>query len=169
MKPAFALDFRDETISLLHRSGSGWQIVGSVPLDAPDLTEALGYLRATALGLSPRGLTTKLIIPNDQILYTEAFAPGPDAVTRAQQVEASLEGLTPYDVADLAYDISGDGPNVKVAVIAKETLAEAEAFAVEHRFNPISFAAAQIPPVSTAKLGLAQRRLRLRYWLRARL
>jgi hypothetical protein len=142
MKPAFALDFRDETISLLHRSGSGWQIVGSVPLDAPDLTEALGYLRATALGLSPRGLTTKLIIPNDQILYTEAFAPGPDAVTRAQQVEASLEGLTPYDVADLAYDISGDGPNVKVAVIAKETLAEAEAFAVEHRFNPISFAAA---------------------------
>ncbi len=145
MKPAFALDFRDETISLLHRSGGGWQLVGAVPLDTPDLTEALGYLRATALGLSPRGMTTKLVIPNDQILYLTVHAPGPDEVTRHAQVVAALEGRTPYDVADLAFDYTGSGPEVQVAVIAKETLAEAEGFAAEHRLNPIAFVAAPEP------------------------
>ena len=145
MKPAFALDFRDETISLLHRSGSGWQLVGAVPLDTPDLTEALGYLRATALGLSPRGMATKLVIPNDQILYLSVHAPGPDEATRQAQVAAALEGRTPYDVADLAFDYTGSGPDVQVAVIAKETLAEAEGFAAEHRLNPIAFVAAPEP------------------------
>ncbi|MDB5660567.1 MAG: hypothetical protein JWS10_3182 [Cypionkella sp.] len=141
MKPAFALDFRDETISLLHRSGSGWQLVGAVPLDTPDLTEALGYLRATALGLSPRGLETKVVIPNEQVLYLTVHAPGPDAASRHAQVTAALQGRTPYEVADLAFDYSGTGPEVQVAVIAKETLAEAEGFAAEHRLNPIAFVA----------------------------
>ncbi len=145
MKPAFALDFRDETISLLHRSGGGWQLVGAVPLDTPDLIEALGYLRATALGLSPRGMATKLVIPNDQILYLTVHAPGPDEATRHAQVMAAIEGRTPYDVADLAFDYTGSGPEVQVAVIAKETLAEAEGFAAEHRLNPIAFVAAPDP------------------------
>ena len=145
MKPAFALDFRDETISLLHRSGGGWQLVGAVPLDTPDLTEALSYLRATALGLSPRGIATKLVIPNEQILYLTVDAPGPDDAARHAQVSAALEGRTPYDVADLAFDYTGSGPQVQVAVIAKETLAEAEAFAAEHRLNPIAFVAAPDP------------------------
>ena len=141
MKPAFALDFRNDAVGLLHRSAGGWQMVGSVALDTPDLAEALNYLRSTALGLSPKGITTKLIIPDDQILYTTVTAPGPTAAERLAQVTAALEGRTPYDVADLAFDILGDGPEVTVAVIAKETLAEAEAFAVEHRFNPVSFVA----------------------------
>jgi Tfp pilus assembly protein PilP len=141
MKPAFALDFRDDTVSLLHRSGGGWQLVGAVPLDTPDLPEALTYLRSTALGLSPKGIATKLIIPNEQILYTWVHAPAATAQERHAQIVSGLEGRTPYDVADLAFDYSGDGPDVLVAVIAKETLAEAEAFAAEHRFNPLSFVA----------------------------
>lgn len=141
MKPAFALDLRNDTISLLHRSGGGWQVVGAVPLDTPDLPEALNYLRSTALGLSPKGIATKLIIPNDQILYTWVHAPGPSPEERLAQVTSGLEGRTPYEVPDLAFDFSGEGPDVLVAVIAKETLAEAEGFAVEHRFNPVSFVA----------------------------
>lgn len=141
MKPAFALDFRDDTVSLLHRSGEGWQPVGAVPLDTPDLSEALTYLRSTALGLSPKGIATKLIIPNEQVLYTWVHAPGATAEGRHAQIVSALEGRTPYDVADLAFDYSGDGPDILVAVIAKETLAEAEAFAAEHRFNPVSFVA----------------------------
>lgn len=141
MKPAFALDFRDETVNLLHRSGGGWQSVGLVPLDTPDLSDALGYLRATALGLSPRGLATKLIIPNEQVLYTSVYAPGPDEATRRTQILKALEGRTPYDVNDLVFDWSGSGAEVQVAVIARETLDEAEAFATEHRLNPLCFAA----------------------------
>ena len=142
MKPSFALDFRDGAIALLHRTSRGWQQVGVTSFDAADLTEALSYLRSTALGLSPRGLSTKLVIPNEQILYTQVHAPGPDAAKRRKQIRAGLVGLTPYKVDDLVYDWWGSGPEVHVAVVARETLAEAEAFAVDHRFNPVSFVAA---------------------------
>jgi hypothetical protein len=142
MKPSFALDFRDGAIALLHRTSRGWQLVGSSPVDAADLGEALSYMRSTALGLSPKGLATKLVIPDEQVLYTQVHAPGPDAAKRKRQVKAALEGLTPYKVEDLVYDWWGSGPEIHVAVVARETLAEAEAFAAEHRFNPVSFVAA---------------------------
>ena len=145
MKPAFALDFRDDTIRLLHRSAGGWQLVGQVSPGDPDLTEAMGYLRATALGLSPRGIATKLILPNAQILYTEVSVAATEARKRRKEIAAALEGRTPYGVDELAFDSAGKGSDVQVAVVARETLAEAEAFAAEHRFNPVSFVAAPDP------------------------
>ncbi|MES2667016.1 MAG: translation initiation factor 2 [Pseudomonadota bacterium] len=141
MKPTFALNITDEAIGLLHRTSKGWTPVGEVSFAEPDLAEALGYLRKTALGVSPRGITTKLVIPNSQILYAEVEAPGPDEASRLAQIRAGLEGRTPYDVADLVFDWHGTGPVVQVAVVARETLVEAEAFAAEHRLNPMSFVA----------------------------
>ncbi|MFN4192558.1 MAG: hypothetical protein ACK4FR_06420 [Tabrizicola sp.] len=141
MKPTFALDLTRETIGLLHRTPKGWLSIGEVAFDAPDLAEALDYLRKTALGLSPMGVATKLILPNSQILYTEVHAPGPSRDEKRRQIAAALEGRTPYPVEDLVFDWSGKGATVKVAVVARETLAEAEAFAVEHRLNPVSFVA----------------------------
>jgi hypothetical protein len=141
MKPTFALNLSNERVGLLHRTGRGWLQVGDVAFDTPDLTEALAYLRRTALGLSPRGVSTKLVIPNSQILYIDVEAPGPDDETRRKQIAAGLVGRTPYAPDDLVFDWRGKGTMVKVAVVAKETLAEAEAFAVEHRFSPVSFVA----------------------------
>jgi hypothetical protein len=141
MKPAFALDFRNDAIALLHRSSGGWLLVGRVALDAPDLPEALSYLRATALGLSPRGLATKLILPDEQLLVTTVDAPGPDEASRLAQIRTALEGRTPYAVEDLVFDWELVDGDVRVAVVARETLDEAESFATEHRFNPVSFAA----------------------------
>lgn len=145
MKPNFALNLTDAAIGLLHRTSRGWLEIGATPLDAPDLAEALGYLRSSALGLSPQGMTTKVVIPNSQILYTEVDAPGPDAASRKAQIRAALEGRTPYAVDDLVFDWWGKGPRVQVAVIARETLQEAEDFATAHRFNPVSFVAIPEP------------------------
>ncbi|MEI6097696.1 MAG: hypothetical protein WCS20_05225, partial [Alphaproteobacteria bacterium] len=150
MKPSFALDFRDGSIALLHRTSRGWQQVGVSPLDAPDLGDAVSYMRSTALGLSPRGLSTKLVIPNDLILYTTVHAPGPEVAKRRRQIKVALEGLTPYKIDDLVFDWWGSGPEVQVAVVARETLVEAEAFATEHRLNPVSFVGA---PENAAYLG----------------
>jgi hypothetical protein len=141
MKPNFALNFTDTGLMLLHRTAKGWSVVGETPLDAPDLTEALDYLRKTALGLEPGGFTTKLVIPNSQILYAEIEAPGPTEEERRAQIAAELEGRTPYKADEIAFDFSGRGKAVKVAAVARETLTEAEAFAAEHRFNPVSFVA----------------------------
>ncbi|GGH56776.1 hypothetical protein GVY41_12715 [Frigidibacter albus] len=141
MKPAFALNLSPDGISLLHRTSRGWLLVGAVALDDPDVPAALGYLRKTALGLAPQGFTTKLILPASQILYTAVEAPGPDAANRRRQIARALEGRTPYAAEDLVFDWSGTGGRVNVAVVARETLEEAEAFAQEHRFNPVSFVA----------------------------
>ncbi|THD84538.1 hypothetical protein E7811_01995 [Aliigemmobacter aestuarii] len=141
MKPNFALNLTHESIGLLHRSGRGWTEIGVAELDAPDLGEALTYLRRSALGLSPSGFATKLIIPNSQILYDRVHAPGPDDDSRRAQIARALEGRTPYRVEELAFDWWGEGDEVEVAVVAKETLAEAEQFAQQYKFNPVSFVA----------------------------
>lgn len=141
MKPNFALNFTDDGISLLHRTKRGWAEIGSTPFDVPDLPAVLAVLRDKAVALSPAGITTKLVIPNSQIKYLTLDAPGPDAAKRRAQIAAGLEGQTPYDVTDLVWDHSGKGPSVQVAVLARETLEEAEGFATANGFNPVSFVA----------------------------
>lgn len=141
MKPSFALSFTDDGIQLLHRAGRGWTLLGETPFAAPDLDDALDYLRKTALGLEPGGFTTKLVIPNSQIRYLEIDAPGPDDAARRAQIAAVLEATTPLKADEIAFDWSGKGRMVKVAALDKATLAEAEGFAVAHRFNPVAFVA----------------------------
>lgn len=116
--------------------------LGEVRPDDPALEERLGYLRATALGMEPHGMRTQLVIPDSEILYTEVAAPGPTDAERRAQIEAALDGATPYAVADLVYDWSDDGPQLQLAVVARETLQEAEEFAATHRLSPFCFAAA---------------------------
>ena len=141
MKPTFALDLTRGAIALLHRTPKGWNQIGEVDFEAPDMAEALDVLRKTALGLSPLGLACKVILPNSQILYSEIHAPGPSREDKRRQIAAALQGRTPYAVEDLVFDWSGKGTTVKVAVVARETLEEAESFAVTHRLNPVSFVA----------------------------
>ncbi|MDD8023945.1 MAG: hypothetical protein PHX82_12645, partial [Paracoccaceae bacterium] len=145
MKPSFALNLSHDGIGLLHRTGNSWFELGSVALDAPDLTEALAALHRTAQDIAPQGVSCKLIIPATQILYTDIAAPGPRAAQRRRQIAAALEGMTPYDVADLVFDWSGHGDVVQVAVVARETLAEAEGFAETYGFGPVSFVAMPAP------------------------
>lgn len=141
MKPNFALDLSHDGISLLHRGISGWSLVGEVALDDPMMGTHLADLRRTAAELESGGVTCKLIIPNSQLLYATLDAPGPDDISREVQIRAALEGMTPYPVGDLVFDWRAEGDQARVAVLARETMDEAEGFAVEHRFNPVSFVA----------------------------
>ncbi len=141
MKPNFALNLSHEGISLLHRAQAGWLRVGDVSLEDPALADELNTLRKTAADLESGGLTTKLVIPNSQILYTDIDAPGPQTADRIGQIRDGLVGLTPYDVNDLVFDWRMKGKVAQVAVVARDTLREAESFATQYRFNPVSFVA----------------------------
>lgn len=147
MKPRFAIRFTDDGLVLLHREGQGWAEIASTVFDRPDLDAAMAWFRTSALELSPDGFTTLLILPDSQILYTRVHAPAAVEAARRDRIAAALDGRTPYDVADLAFDWVGDGDDATVAVIARETLDEAEAFATSHGMNPVAFAAA--PPAET--------------------
>ena len=144
MKPNFALDLSHDGIGLVHRGKGGWALVGEVSLDHPDLASGLDLLRRKAADLESGGFSCKLIIPGSQLLFTSVTAPGPDDVTREARIREGLEGLTPYNVEDLVFDWRADPVEdgmVHVAVVARETLEEAEAFANDHNLNPISFVA----------------------------
>ncbi|MFT6089327.1 hypothetical protein [Sulfitobacter sp.] len=141
MKPNFALSLSVEGIRLLHRSAGGWHSIGDVSFDADDMPAELAMLRKTAAALEPGGVRTKLLIPNDQIKFMTLETPGLSDAARISEARRALEGATPYAVDDLAFDISSDGAQTHIAAVARETLAEAEAFATAHRFHPVSFVA----------------------------
>ena len=138
MKPNFALSLSFDGIQLLHRAAGGWRIVGKVDPQRDDLTEKLSELRETALALEPGGITTKLLIPNDQIKYMTVDSTGLSVEARTEAARAALQGATPYAVSDLVFDTCADGMKTHIAAVARQTLSEAEAFANTHRFNPVS-------------------------------
>ncbi|MEM7074223.1 MAG: hypothetical protein AAF484_04000 [Pseudomonadota bacterium] len=142
MKPNFALTLSFDGIGLLRRAFPGWNMVGEVDLASPDLTAELQVLRALAQSLDPAGVSTKLVIPNDQIRFLDFDADGLDPEQIGAAALRHLQGATPYPVDDLAYDWSISAGQVCVAAVARETLAEAEAFAVQHGFAPLCFVAA---------------------------
>jgi hypothetical protein len=146
MKPNFALVLSFDGIGLLNRAPVGWHMVGEVALDTSDLAPALAVLRRTATQLDSEGLRSKLVIPNEQIRYLTLPAPG-RGTDMAAHVAASLDGATPYDVADLRFDWVSVGDQLHVAAVALETLDEASSFATEHGFAPVSYVA--IPPADT--------------------
>ncbi|MGR3621037.1 hypothetical protein [Pseudophaeobacter sp.] len=140
MKPGFALSLSAEGIVLLHRAAGGWRNVATVPLDTADLAAALVDLRNKGEALEPDG-HCKLIIPNEQIRYLSIETGISDLESRHRLARAALEGATPYPVDELAFDLSEQGSQTHIAAVARETLAEAESFALEHGFTPASFVA----------------------------
>lgn len=139
MKPNFALTLSFEGIGLLHRGETGWIRVGDVPLDSEDLHGELSELREHAATIAIDKLHTKIVIPNDQIRYLSFDAEGLSVDEIGDEARRKLDGVTPYAIADLAFDWSISAGQVFVAAVARETLAEAESFAVQHGFDPLCF------------------------------
>ena len=104
MKPNFALDLTDDTITLLHRGAEAWSHVGQTKFARDDLEQALEALRQEALALAPEGITSKIVIPDSQILYTEVVAPGPSEEERLEQIASHLEKITPYKREEMLFD-----------------------------------------------------------------
>jgi hypothetical protein len=141
MRPNFALSLLPEGISLLFRAPDGWRRVGDAQLDTPNLPGALAKLRAEGQALTTETITTKIVIPNDQVRYLSVDTKDCDGAETFARVQEALETATPYRLDDLAYDVHDDDEVSYVAAVALETLEEAEAFANEHAFNPLGFVA----------------------------
>lgn len=138
MKPNFALNLSFDGIGLLHRVPAGWHLVGEVSLEAEDLNGALAVLLETGKQIDHSGVRTKVVLPEEQIKYI-TLESEPHAGER--EVRLALDGATPYAIDELAYDWTLEGGTLHIAAVAKETLEEAEEFAVANGFAPISFVA----------------------------
>ncbi len=141
MTTNFALSLSFEGIELLHRVQHGWKRVGRADVEDENLDAALADLRAKAEAMAPDGLRTKLIIPLDQIKYVAIDS----TQTTEDDINAKLDGATPYALNELVIDCERFGGRTHIAAVARETLAEAETFAHAHGFQPVCFVAVPEP------------------------
>ncbi len=136
MTPDFVLSLFFEGIRLHRRAPEGWALVGEVPLDSPDLARDLHALREAGIATETPWTGTGLLLPPEQVRVLDL-----EGERDLAGVRAALEGVTPYAVDDLVFDWEVRDGRTHVAAVARETLDEAEAFAAEHGFLPVSFAA----------------------------
>ncbi|WP_424969396.1 hypothetical protein [Dinoroseobacter sp. S76] len=162
MKPSFALLLSQDGLVLCHRTSDGWLRVGEVLLTAKDVAGELAALRTRALEIAKDQklgpLVTKLVLPNSEILYDTISVEGVTSPDYDAVIRERLDGRTPYAMDELCYDYVVTQGEAQVAVVARETLAEAEAFATEHGLDPVCFAA--VPPkgafAGEAMFGMTQ-------------
>ncbi|MBM9594555.1 hypothetical protein [Roseitranquillus sediminis] len=140
MRADFALDLGLDRVRLLAQTDFGDESLGEVRLDDPSFRARLAELRRTAGRDGP--LPVDALIPRSQILYLDIAGAG-EGVEHA--LATRLEGATSYDVRDLIWDVRLDGGTSRVAVVARETLAEAQSFLDQHGFVRQSFAARPAP------------------------
>lgn len=132
------------------RAKGGWQLIGTVDLTDPDLKLILIKLRETAIERSLGDFQTKIIIPNEKIQYLSIKTGLPKSADQRPAVRQALTDLASYSIEALQYDYSTDEGETHIAAVTRETLLEAETFATEHGFNPISFVAV---PESNSFIG----------------
>ena len=138
MKPAISLSFSENGISLHHLSDGDWYCIGTVPLHAPDLQIQMQALRDQGFVLE-NDLSCTLIIPSDQVRLLTVKTGGLEPEAAVRKIEATLASATPYSLSELAYVTTLDGAETHVAAVARQTLDEARAFAVDHGFIPEGF------------------------------
>ena len=110
-----------------------------VALDDPQFDDAIARMRE-AIAEEVGGTAPVLVVlPDSQILYTDAPASGLDRTADEARVRTALEGATPYELAELAYDWREDGATLRIAVVARETVEEARGFVEGHGFEPVGF------------------------------
>ncbi|QPM90046.1 type IV pilus biogenesis protein PilP [Pseudooceanicola algae] len=150
MRPDLALKFSETGLELLRRDDAGWLSVGRADFDAAGFdVKVAGLLRrAEAAGSGPS--RSKVVIPENQVRYfsVPTSAEETEAPDEGAQARAALVGATPYAAEDLVIDWVRDGATLKIAAVARETLAEAETFAARWGFMPVAFVAAPEDPAA---------------------
>ena len=138
MKPKFALSLSFEGVRLLHHAAGGWQALGDVAFDNPNLDAAMIALLQRARALEPAEIRCKIIVPNEQVKYLKVNGTPDDVLDAAR---TALVGATPYPVQDLVIDTVQSQDGLYVAAITQETINEIVKFADQHGFIASSFAA----------------------------
>jgi hypothetical protein len=136
----FALLLSQEGITLAHRTAGGWVSLGHVPLMDKQFSDRLAELQSKGHEIAGDGFLTHIVLPDDQIKYFSL--PHSDDDSRDAAIKEALERETPYLQDELAFDWEDGDDGLKVAAVARDTLREAEDFAVQHGFNPVCFVAA---------------------------
>lgn len=137
----FLLHLSADALSMDQRAptsgaAAGWYNLGQADFSSSDFETQIQSL-AKHPALDGVACAAGLILPTDQIKLIDLG----HEVADASEVEAALEGQTPYEVDELAYAWLCRKGMTHIAAVARETLTEAEEFAKSYGFAPTSFLA----------------------------
>lgn len=128
MIPPVLLDLGPTRIRLLRRTDEGLEIVEEAETGAFDMAPRLrAAVQAVSGGVLP--LPAELILPAEQMLFTDVPAPGAEAGDPDALIAEEMERRTPYPRDEIAIDWVTEGGTARVAAIAIETLDQARWFA----------------------------------------
>ena len=138
MIPPFLLHLSSDSIALDQRSEAGaWVRLGAVNSDNPKLAQAFAHLKTLARPEGTDPFDVLIVLPSDQVKTLQLEV---SDMTSAD-VNATLEGQTPYDTAELCIDWCNIPKGTAVAAVARDTLVEAKDFAKSFDFNAVGFVA----------------------------
>jgi hypothetical protein len=138
MIPPFLLHLSTDSIALDQRSEAGaWVRLGAVNSDNPKLAQAFTHLKTLARPEGTDPFDVLIVLPSDQVKTLQLEV---SDMTSAD-VNATLEGQTPYDTTELCIDWCNIPQGTAVAAVARDTLIEAREFAKSFDFNAVGFVA----------------------------
>jgi hypothetical protein len=138
MSSKFLLHLSSDSIDLERQDASGhWHRLGSVSPDSKHLTEALAHLRQTVVTEASNPLEVLVALPADQIKRVDLD----HTDTSTAALQRALAGQTPYEFHELCVDCLPTPRGQTIAVIAQETLEEAESLTQAFGFKAAGFVA----------------------------
>lgn len=144
MQPALALALSSDGVVLYANSDEGWLVLGRARFSARNMGPQMAVLRRIAQShIDDPALPSLLLVPEDQLLWQRFESdgvPGDAGSVNAYLLDA-LEGLTPYEVENLRFDWRRSGAGLDAAIVAIDTLREAERFTALHGFTPVGVGA----------------------------
>jgi len=138
MSSKFLLHLSSDSIDLERQGASGrWHRLGSVSPDTKHLIEALAHLRQTVVTKASNPLEVLVALPADQIKRVDLD----HTDTSTAALQRALAGQTPYEFHELCVDCLPTPRGQTIAVIAQETLEEAESLTQAFGFKAAGFVA----------------------------
>ena len=138
MSSKFLLHLSSDSIDLERQGASGrWHRLGSVSPDTKHLIEALAHLRQTVVTEASNPLEVLVALPADQIKRVDLD----HTDTSTAALQRALAGQTPYEFHELCVDCLPTPRGQTIAVIAQETLEEAESLTQAFGFKAAGFVA----------------------------
>ena len=138
MSSKFLLHLSSDSIDLERQGASGrWHRLGSVSPDTKHLIEALAHLRQTEVTEASNPLEVLVALPADQIKRVDLD----HTDTSTAALQRALAGQTPYEFHELCVDCLPTPRGQTIAVIAQETLEEAESLTQAFGFKAAGFVA----------------------------
>ena len=137
MVPNLAFKFSYTMVHLFHRKKGGiWFMMDSVHHGEPGLDQKMEKLKRNAIQLGEASLATLLVLPTNEISYSNVVIGQNPGKLTPKKVRQYLDQISNESARDSSYDWFFEDGRVHFAVIPSKTMEKAIEFSEKYGFKP---------------------------------